>query len=77
MQDCESFEDDMTLEDLIENGEDFLLHYQHLDLTAAVCQTPKEKRAQTLAKKKKKDDDEELEATTRVSKKAKTKQTKR
>jgi hypothetical protein len=72
VQDWEQYDEDMGLDDLIGNGEDFLLHYQRLDLTAAVCQTPNEKRAQGLAKKKKGKDEVE-EAPAPVSKKARTK----
>jgi hypothetical protein len=71
VQDWESFEEDMTLDELVEQGEDFLLHYQRLDLDAANCKTPSEKRAQTLAKKKKADDDDEPEAPVRTSRKTK------
>ena len=73
MQDWESFQEDMSLEDLVENAEDFLLHYQRLDLTAANCKTPAEKRAQSLEqneqKKKKKEDDEDADANPRATKK--------
>lgn len=81
MQDWEQYEEDMTLDDIIELKEDFLLFYQRLDLGAVVCKTPGQKRAESLAKKpagkrKAEEETKEMEVTKGAPKKSAKRKTK-
>jgi hypothetical protein len=78
VQGWEEYDEDMTLDDLITNGQDFLLFYQRLDLTAAVCKSIKDKRAASLAvKEKKRARDEDPAPSTEIASTRSKKQTTR